>query len=36
MPPGYYMLFVLKNNPKAAAVGDARLVPSEARIVKLS
>jgi hypothetical protein len=36
MPPGYYMLFVLKNNPKATAAGDTRLVPSEARIVKLS
>ncbi len=35
MPPGYYMVFALRKNPKAAA-GDNRLVPSVAKIVKLS
>ena len=33
MPPGYYMVFALKRNPRAA---DNRLVPSEAKIVKMS
>jgi hypothetical protein len=35
MPPGYYMVFALVKNPRAPA-GDNRLVPSEAKIVKLS
>jgi hypothetical protein len=35
MPPGHYMLFVLKKNAKAEA-GEIRLVPSEAKIVRLS
>jgi hypothetical protein len=35
MPPGYYMVFALRKNPKAAA-GDNRLVPSVGKIVKLS
>jgi hypothetical protein len=35
MPPGYYMVFALRKNPQAP-VADNRLVPSEARIVKLS
>ncbi len=33
MPPGYYMVFALTKNPKA---GDGRLVPSQAKIIKLS
>jgi hypothetical protein len=35
MPPGYYMLFILKQNLQAAS-GEKRLVPSVARMVKLS
>jgi hypothetical protein len=35
MPPGYYMVFALRKNPKAPA-DDDRLVPSPAKIVKLS
>ena len=35
MPPGYYMVFALRKNPRAAD-GDNRLVPSVAKIVKLS
>ncbi|WP_157272187.1 galactose oxidase-like domain-containing protein [Azohydromonas aeria] len=35
MPPGYYMVFALRKNPQAPA-GETRLVPSEAKIVKLS
>jgi hypothetical protein len=35
MPPGYYMVFALRKNPKAPA-GDNRLVPSQAKIIKLS
>ncbi|WP_198321051.1 galactose oxidase-like domain-containing protein [Azohydromonas aeria] len=35
MPPGYYMVFALRKNPQAPAA-DNRLVPSEAKIVKLS
>jgi hypothetical protein len=34
MPPGYYMLFVLQRNPLAPPE-QVRLVPSQARIVKL-
>jgi hypothetical protein len=34
MPPGYYMLFVLQRNPLAPPE-QPRLVPSQARIVKL-
>ncbi len=35
MPPGYYLMFVLQKNPLAPADAN-RLVPSQARIVKLS
>lgn len=35
MPPGYYLVYTLRKNPKAPAE-DNRLVPSVAKIVKLS